>query len=459
VADKEISDLTSGGAATTGDKVHAFRTPNSRGVTLGSAAGKDVGTGSGTVAAGDHTHSTATTSDPGFMSASDKTKLNGVESGADVTDADNVAAAGALMASALDTDGTLAANSDTKVATQKAVKTYADQLIAAADAMVFKGTIDCSANPNYPAADKGNTYRVSVAGKIGGGSGVNVEAGDLLICLADSTSAGNQATVGSSWSIAQANLDGVVIGPSSVTDANPAVFDGTTGKLLKQITYSAFKTALSLTKGDVGLGSVTNDAQVKESLLTTRGDIIYRDASGSQRLAKGSFGQVLTMGADDPGWAAAGGSVSGTSFASGSLSGSSVAITGIPATYRWLVLTIAGGGVNAISKTVTVEYSVDNGSSYKTSIGDYQGDVSTSMLQLKGGSGGTTGLNGYIRIDGVNIGQATSFFSAGKAGNGTGAGAVGGIGFAVNAAQINALRIRTDSGSFNAGTYELVGYN
>jgi hypothetical protein len=39
----------------------------------------------------------ATTSVAGSMSASDKTKLNGIESGADVTDAVNVAAAGAYM--------------------------------------------------------------------------------------------------------------------------------------------------------------------------------------------------------------------------------------------------------------------------------------------------------------------------------------------------------------------------
>ena len=36
--------------------------------------------------------------------------------------------------------------------------------------------------------------------------------------------------------------------------------------------------------------------------LTTRGDILYRDASGDQRLAKGSAGQVLKMGANDPEW-------------------------------------------------------------------------------------------------------------------------------------------------------------
>lgn len=105
--------------------------------------------------------------------------------------------------------------------------------VIASDFMVFKGVINCSANPNYPDADRGHTYRVSVAGKIGGGSGPNVEVGDLLICLNDSTLAGTQAGVGSSWSIEQANIDGAVIGPTSVTASDFAQFDGTTGKLLK----------------------------------------------------------------------------------------------------------------------------------------------------------------------------------------------------------------------------------
>ena len=91
------------------------------------------------------------------------------------------------------TNGTLAGNSDALIPTQKAVKTYADQLIAAADVMVFKGVINASSNPNYPAADAGWTYRISVSGKIGGASGINVEVGDLLLCLADGTVSGDQA--------------------------------------------------------------------------------------------------------------------------------------------------------------------------------------------------------------------------------------------------------------------------
>lgn len=133
----------------------------------------------------------------------------------------------------IDTDGTLAANSDSIIPTQKAVKTYADQLIAANDAMIFKGSTDCSTNPNYPAADRGHTYRVSVAGKIGGASGTNVEVGDLFICLTDGTIAGTQAGVGASWTVSPTNIDGAVVGPASATDSDFAQFDGTSGKLIK----------------------------------------------------------------------------------------------------------------------------------------------------------------------------------------------------------------------------------
>lgn len=107
----------------------------------------------------------------------------------------------------IDTDTTLAANSNSRIATQAAVKAYIDALLNAQDALTFKGGIDCSANPNYPAADAGHVYKVTVAGKIGGASGIDVTAGDTLYCTADSSASGNQATVGANWVIVQANVD------------------------------------------------------------------------------------------------------------------------------------------------------------------------------------------------------------------------------------------------------------
>lgn len=133
----------------------------------------------------------------------------------------------------LDTDVALAANSDTKIATQKAVKAYADGLLDANNAYQYKGVIDCSANPNYPAASAGWTYKVSVAGKIGGASGINVEVGDTLTCIVDGSAAGNQATVGANWIIVQTNIDGAVTGPASSTAGDIVTFSGTTGKVIQ----------------------------------------------------------------------------------------------------------------------------------------------------------------------------------------------------------------------------------
>lgn len=72
-----------------------------------------------------------------------------------------------------------------------------------------KGDIDASGNSNYPAAVQGNAYRITVAGKIGGADGVQVEVGDVIVAWADNAG-GSQAAVGSSWTIEQANIDNYV---------------------------------------------------------------------------------------------------------------------------------------------------------------------------------------------------------------------------------------------------------
>ena len=74
-------------------------------------------------------------------------------------------------------------------------------------------------------------------------------------------------------------------------------------------TYAQFKTALSLVASDVGLGNVTNDAQVKLSTVTTKGDLLAATASATvARVGVGSDGQVLTADAASAAgvkWAAA----------------------------------------------------------------------------------------------------------------------------------------------------------
>ena len=75
--------------------------------------------------------------------------------------------------------------------------------------------VDCSANPNYPEALCGDQYIVTVAGKIGGGSGADVHVGDLVTCTV-ANAGGTQAGVGSSWKVTY-SADSTTITVKTVT--------------------------------------------------------------------------------------------------------------------------------------------------------------------------------------------------------------------------------------------------
>lgn len=115
--------------------------------------------------------------------------------------------------------------------------TVADLLAMASpplvDPLTYKGAIDCSANPNWPAASAGDVYKVSVAGKIGGASGQTVQAKDVLICNLAGI-AGTDAAVGANWMIEQGNIVSTADVPDStnkryVTDAQSTVLGNTSG--------------------------------------------------------------------------------------------------------------------------------------------------------------------------------------------------------------------------------------
>jgi hypothetical protein len=120
-----------------------------------------------------------------------------------------------IPASYLDTDGTLAANSDAKIASQKATKTYVDTAVTGL--LDFKGATDCSTLPNYPPASKGDAYVVSVVGKIGGASGKAVDTGDVFVASADNAG-GTEAAVGTSWFVLEHNLQGVLLAANNLSE-------------------------------------------------------------------------------------------------------------------------------------------------------------------------------------------------------------------------------------------------
>jgi hypothetical protein len=168
-----------------------------------------------------------------------------------------------------------------------AVKTYVDNMvvsgIATNDAMIFKGAIDCSTNPNYPAADRGWVYKISVAGRIGGASGPVVEVNDTIICGTDGTAAGTHAAVGSNWNILQTNIVDasiLVTGPASATSGNFAMFDGATGKIVRD---AGFSSGVFATSSHVH-GNITNDGKIG----STSGLPLITTAGGS--VTTGSFG-------------------------------------------------------------------------------------------------------------------------------------------------------------------------
>lgn len=125
----------------------------------------------------------------------------------------------------------------TQIATTAFVNAEIDAKMSESDAMVYNGTIAGGSSGDYgaltPAANKGWTYKVTTAGKI---DGVAVEIGDMLICNTDNTAAAtasSYSTIKANWDFIQTNIDGAVVGPASAVDGNIVVFDGATGKLIK----------------------------------------------------------------------------------------------------------------------------------------------------------------------------------------------------------------------------------
>lgn len=135
-----------------------------------------------------------------------------------------------------------AGTNTTQIATTAFVKAEIDSVLDAADAMQFKGTIGASADSPtvtaLPNAHKaGWTYKVVTAGTYASKA---CEIGDMIICVKDGTAAAD-----ADWTVVQNNIDGAVTGPTSAVDARVAVFNGTTGKVIKDSGFTIGKSVPS----------------------------------------------------------------------------------------------------------------------------------------------------------------------------------------------------------------------
>lgn len=132
--------------------------------------------------------------------STDGSKLDNIESGADVTDSTNVDAAGAVMNTDVTTasmsfvidEDNMISNSDTKIPTQQSVKAYVDNRVASS--VTYQGGYNATTSPNSSAL-KGYMYTVTVAGTASGYWSSSLEIGDVIIAEIDNPSSQTDWTV------------------------------------------------------------------------------------------------------------------------------------------------------------------------------------------------------------------------------------------------------------------------
>ena len=143
-------------------------------------------------------------------------------------------------------------------------KSYVDGLVAGitgmVDVMVFKGTLGITSDGATVTALPENhkvgwTYKVVTANTY---AGIACEVGDMIACIKDNTISND-----ADWTVFQGNIDGAVTGPASSTDAHVAIFNGATGKVIKDSGFTIGKS--------VPADAKFTDTQLTESEIAAMG--------------------------------------------------------------------------------------------------------------------------------------------------------------------------------------------
>ena len=189
------------------------------------------------------------------FTTAEKSKLSGVEAGADVTDATNVDAAGAVMNTDTTTaamgfvvdEDDMASDSATKVPTQQSVKAHVAAAIAA---LIGAAPAELDTWIELVSAIEEN--QDAIAGIVA-----------TVATKADDSAVVHTADVGSTVQAHDADLDAV----AGLSPSNDDVLQRKSGTWVNR-TPAQLKTDLALAKADVGLGSVDNTADSAKAVAS-----------------------------------------------------------------------------------------------------------------------------------------------------------------------------------------------
>lgn len=146
----------------------------------------------------------------------------------------------------------------------EALREAVKNVLAANDAMVFKGVVNQDSDIAAADYQAGWTYKVGTAGTY---KGQKCEVGDLIVCIKDYA----DSPADSDWTVVQTNIDGAVTGPESAADGNLPAFDGATGRIIKD---SALRTA-DVSDAVAKKHEHANKTDVLDKLSTQDGELLF----------------------------------------------------------------------------------------------------------------------------------------------------------------------------------------
>ena len=146
----------------------------------------------------------------------------------------------------------------------EALREAVKNVLAANDAMVFKGVVNQDSDIAAADYQAGWTYKVGTAGTY---KGQKCEVGDLIVCIKDYA----DSAADSDWTVVQTNIDGAVTGPESAADGNLPAFDGATGRIIRD---SALRTA-DVSDAVAKKHEHANRTDVLDKLSTQDGELLF----------------------------------------------------------------------------------------------------------------------------------------------------------------------------------------